>query len=511
MPPRPVPRTDAFLKLNFELVAGTTRFEPAALEQGELCLTDDGLPHGGCLMSRPEAPKPEAHVETHVDTYVDTHVATDAATPVEPVHEESPGLTQREFLKKLVGSAAGFAGLAAAGTLLTPKTAEAAYTTGGAPYAFPTPVTTGDQITTNVHVNGHLQVKGYRPWIDVTAFGAPGDWSAFADGAVAAAIAAVPAQGGILYFPPGVYAFNGPIAINGKYVTIAGAGRLATYLFFWTGGIDVTNSLVAIRDMAITGGSVNTSSAIRITGGWTGGVPTTQPHIENVWILPGTAGSAWNKGIELIGAAGGKIERFEINCGGNGATHGIHLRQASAITNVASGVISGAGIGIQASDQYTEGCYFRGIEVLDGNIGYYLSSPGPGTAISDCHANTAQNGIRLYDHGDMALMGNLLYGYGEGYVGIHLDGSGSPHPVYGSHKVRIIGNQITRFGSGTGIHLQGYSSDCIIQGNVVEGAATGISLNGANVANCVAVNNRLKVTGTPVFNTGVANTTVPNY
>jgi hypothetical protein len=132
-------------------------------------------------------------------------------------HDEKPSeLTQREFLKKLVGSAAGLTGLAMAANLSTATSAEAAYVNGGATSAFPpfqpfpAPVTTGDQVNTNLQVTGHLAVKGYRPWVDVTAFGALGDGSSCGP-AVLAAINSLPASGGLVYFPPGTYVFDEPI------------------------------------------------------------------------------------------------------------------------------------------------------------------------------------------------------------------------------------------------------------------------------------------------------------
>jgi hypothetical protein len=453
-------------------------------------------------MSHPEATTPEAHV-------VEEHV--------EPVHEESPGLTQREFLKKLVGSAAGLTGLAAAGTLLTPKPAEAAYTPAGSPYPAYLP---GDQITTNVHVNGSAAIRGPRPWLDVTAFGASGDWTTGADAPVAAALAST-AGSVVLYFPAGIYAFASPVNISNRHVTLMGAGRGVTYFYFYPGaGLNFTMwdpGKITIRDIHLQTGGANAHPAIRITAAWAGGLPTSQPHIHDVWINTVNPGAYWAKGIELIGAAGGMIERFEIDCGTKaGSTHGIHLRGGSAITNIASGLIANTAVGIEASDQYTEGVYFRGIEVLGANTGYLLSAPGPGSAISDCHAAVTQYGIRIIDHGDMALVGNLLYGE-PGWVGIHAHGTGvNPNTgivdgVYGAHNLRIMGNQLT--GVGTGISLSGYARNGVIQGNLIDGATSGngIVLSGSNVTGQVAINNRIAGTSPPTTNTGVGNTTSPNY
>lgn len=467
-------------------------------------------------MSHPEAPQPEAQVETHV----------------EPVHEESPGLTQREFLKKLVGSAAGITGLAAAGTLLTPKAAEAAYAPGGSPYPGYLP---GDQITTNVHVAGSAAIRGPRPWLDVTAFGASGDWSTSANAAVNAALASTPGPC-ILYFPPGIYVFDGPVpvTIHNRSVTLMGAGRHVTYFFFYPGaGFNITMSdhvRITIRDIQFQAGNGhNPHPAIRIESKYWIGSPLLAPHIHDVLIDVADGSSSWAKGIELKGVTGARIHDFQIICGSiANSTHGIHLLEGgdpihgSTIASITDGFISNTQVGIQASYPQTEGLYLRAIEVLGGNVGYLLDAPGPGTAISDCHAATREAGIKIVDHGDMALVGNLLYGEAVGYVGIDCHGTGTPSPVYGAHNMRIIGNQINFAGNGTGIRLSGYASGGVIQGNVVNNTsanpANGIVLGEPTlptnvVTSNVVTGNRLNVpVPTQITGTSVgSNWTTPNY
>ena len=241
--------------------------------------------------------------------------------------------------------------------------------------------------------------------------------------------------------------------------------------------------------------------------------------IRDSYIAPYTGGCSWHKGIELISTAGAKIERFEINMArtgtGNvtGPSRGIHLSAGSSITNIASGVIANADIGIEVSDQFSEGLYCRGLEILFCDTGFLLTAPGPGSAISDCHTKTQYYGIRTHNHGEMALIGNLLYGSESNYVGIELDGNGSPSAAYGSHKCRVIGNLINSGTTGMGIHLTGYTKDCIVANNVIDAPfAIGVNLNGANVTNNVVIGNRLKV-ATPIGPgvPGPGNVTTPNY
>jgi len=64
-----------------------------------------------------------------------------------------------------------------------------------------------------------------------------------------------------------------------------------------------------------------------------------------------------------------------------------------------------------------------------------------------------------------------------------------------------------------GIHLTGYTKDCIVANNVIDAPfAIGVNLNGANVTNNVVIGNRLKV-ATPIGPgvPGPGNVTTPNY
>jgi hypothetical protein len=252
------------------------------------------------------------------------------------------------------------------------------------------------------------------------------------------------------------------------------------------------------------------------------------PHIHDI-LIDAVPGSAWIKAIDIDGPTGAKIERFDIDCGNREppdtpitySTHGIHLRHGATASFISAGVIQGTANGIALSDQYTEGTYIRGVEVSVADVGYLLESPGPGSAITDCHAATKLYGIKIVDHGDMALMGNLLYGQTSGWAGIDATGTGidpntgAPNsPWVGAHYLRIIGNQIASQAQGTftGIRLSGYARDGVIQGNVLRDMTTGVELNGPNVTNNVVTGNRMSNVGTGLAGTAVpSNWTTPNY
>jgi hypothetical protein len=472
-------------------------------------------------MSHPEAPQPEATSEV---------VREESREQTREELRESPqDPSQRQFLKTLFGSAAGIAGLAIAGELTNPAPAEAAYTAGGVvpvpsdytTHNFPLPdysnLTTGDLVNTNLRVDGHLAVKGYRPWIDVTAYGASGLASQNQKLPIQAAFDAVPDRGGVVYFPPGIYNLETSITVPAnRHVTIMGAGRGVSNLVFSAGAcLNVVNThhgyACTIHDLTFVAGAVTNLPAIRYVTNWVATSPVdglASPHIHDVTIR-----GPFLKGIELTQASGAKIERFEIRGNVGGAmTHGIHLLVGSSIVNITSGYISGADIGIEQSGNFSEGIYIRGVEVVTDHatgagrtrIGYKLSSPSPGSAISDCHASTTEHGIYIVNHGEMAFTGNLLYGTGQDtWTGIYAEGTGPGDNGLSARRLRIIGNNMTdapwnidgvvqSSGHRFGIYLQGAVHDCTIQGNVMTQMKHGIVFNGGGTNNNIVLGNRIR-------------------
>jgi len=104
--------------------------------------------------------------------------------------------------------------------------------------------------------NADVYFKSGRPWADVRAYGAKGDFVTDDTAAIQTAAAAIGALGGgILYVPPGVYVINGTINLHFN-TTLAGASRTSSYLITKT---DVTlvhsfgDGQNNIKDIAILG------------------------------------------------------------------------------------------------------------------------------------------------------------------------------------------------------------------------------------------------------------------
>lgn len=167
---------------------------------------------------------------------------------------QDPDLGFRDFLKKC--ASAGVIGAVGAASLLS-REAQAAYTNGQAPDG-------GDLVDTNLTVNGNLTIKGPNPWIDIRAYGAN---AAAADNtaAIQAAINAVGADGGTVFFPAGTFKCSGSLTLDGKSgIQLLGArsaevSQNATLRY--TGSSSFFLSLHSSRDIRIRGLSIQYDNA----------------------------------------------------------------------------------------------------------------------------------------------------------------------------------------------------------------------------------------------------------
>ena len=101
------------------------------------------------------------------------------------------------------------------------------------------------------------------------AYGAKGDGSTDDTVAIQAAITAVSATGGIVFFPPGTYIVSNALTVN-SYIVFAGAGDHATNISMSSvtnkdcfSGVDVSN--VSFRDLTLTGPGSGSGKGINFT------------------------------------------------------------------------------------------------------------------------------------------------------------------------------------------------------------------------------------------------------
>jgi parallel beta-helix repeat protein len=162
-------------------------------------------------------------------------------------------------------------------------------------------------------------------------YGAEGDDSTIDTAAINAAITALPATGGIIYFPAGTYLLDGILDHNNKPVTFQGAGIGQTILKTTTADgcfdidLDTIYKHVAIQDMSIHTTFAGAGDAINIL--WSTATSNySNVTIKNVEIAPTVAASAtayFTNGIVLSDAKNGALENIIIR--GKDASGGMAL------------------------------------------------------------------------------------------------------------------------------------------------------------------------------------------
>lgn len=159
-------------------------------------------------------------------------------------------------------------------------------TTLGQPNGIATLDSTGHLVITQVPTTfpGNFSVKGPRPWIDVTAYGAVGDGVTDNTVSIGNAVSGLPSTGGAIYFPPGVYNTAGAITPGISNVLIFGAGAGSSVIQSTSATVDIIDfgaatgsySNCSVRDISLT------SSVTRTAGNYISFDNVTNGIVSNV-------------------------------------------------------------------------------------------------------------------------------------------------------------------------------------------------------------------------------------
>lgn len=292
----------------------------------------------------------------------------------------------------------------------------------------------------------------------VAAYGAVGDGSTNNDAAIAAALAAIPSQGGVLYFPAGTYNITTAIAAKSNLV-IRGEGRSATRI---------------VQQNVNNDGITNTTSGLSYI------------TIEDIDIRC-TAATGTGVGIRLglNSSSSSYLSIDRVNVQGFGS-HGIYLGRwiVSTLTDVRSQGHGGHAYWLDRGTSYTlTGCYALNC----GLAGYHLTgSPLNYTSLVSCASDSCGIGYSLD-----AVTGVALLGCGN-EAGINRSGSypGTGVKVAnGSSQVGIY-NQLSYANPERGIYVTGSSTGVTVIGYrdsspVLGGSATSIKVDSGSKATVI--------------------------
>ncbi|UUX49357.1 hypothetical protein NUH88_18395 [Nisaea acidiphila] len=246
-------------------------------------------------------------------------------------------------------------GVVADGSVTTPKLADDAVTIAkiasnavGDEQLTETGVTAGSYSNPTVTVDANGRVldiaSGSVSIFNVKAYGATGDGTTDDYSAIMSAIAAIPASGGMLFFPAGRYRSSGRLTISNRPINVVGAGIAVTEIF-WdnaaSSGIQISQNdetyFTTVQSMTLASAQpVANQTALEIDFSQSGiddrdaGIIS----VSDLMIMPTTeATDGWHTGIHLIDGHGAKVDSITLrgNNAGNSqaqrtvSQHGIHI------------------------------------------------------------------------------------------------------------------------------------------------------------------------------------------
>lgn len=357
------------------------------------------------------------------------------------------------------------------------------------------------------------------PIVNVLAYGAiGGDGSTDDSTAIQNAANAIPANGGVLWFPRGTYKMTTDIDIADKPIHIMGDGINQSIIKWVSGsdyGIDYESSNV--RDTLIVSDltlhTEVTGSGDAINANWaTGGLSRTNCIIRDVEIAPtvAAAGTAYfNNGIILSDSSNCEIRNATIIGQSTGSplmTAAIHITDASLKTSVISCNIWYALTGV-----LMEGTCDRSIIAkntmtnVSKGVSYNFATAEDANICISNNINSFLWGIHCAKVKESIIANNRLMANTtstDNYLGITIDSN--------SLEVSVIGNFISETTGNTDVGITLNGDDCLVEGNYIKDMTTGITALAASNTNFITGNRSIDNT-TDYADAGTGNRWTNNY
>jgi len=269
-----------------------------------------------------------------------------------------------------------------------------------------------------------------------------------------AAIATLPSDGGVLYFPEGDWVCSTPLTIAGKPVKIMGAGIDVTkirftgtsggFVFDMSGSTAIQANLPDGFEVTVCDLTLNTTNpgganniALKFNGVFNAGVIDPSVHVDRVHIQGGTTNNNvsggdnvdnayWHYGIYLDNCPHTKITNSLIdgqyvnsNAQTPGTNSGIYITSANSATEyhisncnillcqTAIKVVGGSGV---APNGPPEGIYLVNCGFVGNDAGLNSDSANGtlGVQATNCHFNNKNSSIFGW-YNQLILSGNLFY------------------------------------------------------------------------------------------------------
>lgn len=283
-----------------------------------------------------------------------------------------------------------------------------------------------------------------RPWIDVRDHGATGDGSTDDSAAIQAALEVVPAAGGMIVVPPGVYKAKdlvyegaGPLTIMGL---AAGASAISTsgavFLLPSAGPVltlgrsDVTNHYgVRLSNLVFNGGDLANAVAVKT-------LRRNFCLFEN--ISANLFSGANSIGFEFDGTGDATVTNTLLHCKARACATAVKA-QASTGLNLISGFYFNGGIGVDHVSGDTLCCQDVNFDAFT-DVAVQVDTVGARIMAGRFEAN--QLAIRLKGGADRAsVIGNFMIGFGAGTTG-------GVEILSGASDGMLAGNNYSNMGDG---------------------------------------------------------------
>lgn len=376
----------------------------------------------------------------------------------------------------------------------------------------------------NATTNGYLSSanwstfnnkQSYVPYVDVRNYGYVADGITNNYTAIVNAIAALPATGGALYFPPGIGVINSTITVNypasGFYsLSFIGAGAdVSTLQFNGCNGIVINAQdypqSAHFMDMTITTNATDVYIGVTLTNTVQLGVFGQNDFTRvNFRGNDNSLTKCWNKAIFINGMSNVNYDGVLVYGTSSNAGTGLYIQgyaagvyQYTIVHNIAKCGFYNLGIGI-VYGTYVQGVTVTQTNIVNGITGIYLESGAIGATQLACSGcNFDVNGNQIYLGAPIAtvlLTNNSMY-IPTGCAGVVFTTTGSGHSITNN---LIVGDSGTS--STTGVIVNGNNAPGVITGNIFQNLTVGVNLSGTTGFNVQA--NQYSSVGTTVANIG---------
>jgi hypothetical protein len=361
--------------------------------------------------------------------------------------------------------------------------------------------------TAHAQVTGPINVRSLPPASCPTS-AIPND-GLLDTAAFLCALTLVPASGGEIYVPAGIYNLDASLTVTNKPISFRGEGQRNTTLLWndiggnngiaFTSNSGTVNHQLSVKSMSLLRRAGAGGSAI--SGVWAspvnhtsrGGTSATifDVHISNENYGPeGGTPIYWANGIALTNALGAHIHVFNIHGWNNAASRSILIAGKSIGVSINDGDMGRAIYGIHVTNT-SENVRVENVETSENSIGYFFDTTGRFHNISNVHAGVIAQGIKFQNTSDATITDNFILGLGSGNPAIEIY-----NPSVAGDGFEIRGNLVTGFSHG--IKLDGFINNSRVTGNMTAVSGNAIWLLNGVAWTGVMANDR---SGAPIVDT----------